>query len=69
MSENPKPIVRRERPPMGQRPMIGLRVPLALRASIGKWARSQPDNPNLSEATRRLIELGLQASKTTTGRS
>ena len=30
-----------------------------LRAAIVKWAASQPDFPSLSEATRRLIELGL----------
>ena len=30
-----------------------------LRAAIVKWAASQPDSPSLSEATRRLIELGL----------
>src|SRR5258708_5390996 len=31
----------------------------ALRASIVRWAEKQPDMPTLSEATRRLVELGL----------
>src|SRR5258705_13405748 len=30
-----------------------------LRASIVRWAEKQPDMPPLSEATRRLVELGL----------
>jgi hypothetical protein len=32
-----------------------------LRASIVKWAEKQADMPTLSEATRRLVELGLKA--------
>jgi len=34
-----------------------------MRASIIKWAESQPDTPTLSEAIRRLVELGLKAKK------
>lgn len=30
-----------------------------MRASVVKWAENQPDNPTLSEAIRRLVELGL----------
>jgi hypothetical protein len=32
-----------------------------LRASMVKWAEKQADMPTLSEATRRLVELGLKA--------
>ena len=30
-----------------------------MRASVVRWAESEPDNPSLSEAIRRLVELGL----------
>ena len=39
--------------------MVGFRVGPATRAAIIKWAESQPDQPTLSEAIRRLVELGL----------
>ena len=39
--------------------MIGLRASSELRASIEAWANSQDDTPKLSEAIRRLVELGL----------
>jgi hypothetical protein len=39
--------------------MMGFRASPVLRASIVKWAEDQPDMPTLSEATRRLVELGL----------
>jgi hypothetical protein len=39
--------------------MVGFRAPSVLRASIEKWAEHQPDLPSRSEATRRLVELGL----------
>jgi hypothetical protein len=39
--------------------MMGFRAAPVLRASIVKWAESQTDMPTLSEATRRLVELGL----------
>ena len=45
--------------PTGRDPMMGFRAALVLRAAIVKWAESQPDLPPLSEATRRLVELGL----------
>jgi hypothetical protein len=41
--------------------MMGFRAAPVLRASIVKWAENQPDVPTLSEATRRLVELGLKA--------
>jgi hypothetical protein len=30
-----------------------------MRASVVRWAESQSDNPSLSEAIRRLVEMGL----------
>ena len=30
-------------------------------AAIDKWRRHQPDLPNVSEAIRRLVEMGLKA--------
>jgi hypothetical protein len=41
--------------------MMGFRVSAALRTAIVKWAEQQPDMPKLSEAMRRLVELGLKA--------
>ena len=40
--------------------MMGFRAEPSLRAAIVRWAENQPDNPTLSEATRRLVELGLK---------
>ena len=39
--------------------MIGFRADPATRAAITRWAENQPDKPTLSEAIRRLVELGL----------
>jgi len=50
---------KRGRPATGRDPMMGFRAAPLLRASIVKWAENQPDMPSLSEATRRLVELGL----------
>jgi hypothetical protein len=47
------------RPASGVVPLAGFRAEPVLRASIVKWAEMQPDMPTLSEATRRLVELGL----------
>jgi hypothetical protein len=46
-------------PKTGIRPLMGFRADPAIRASIVRWAELQPDNPTLSEAIRRLVELGL----------
>jgi hypothetical protein len=43
--------------------MIGFRADAGLRADIEKWAKGQPDKPKLSEAVRRLVEIGLKAKK------
>jgi hypothetical protein len=39
--------------------MTALRLPPRLARAIQKWASGQDDEPNRSEAIRRLIELGL----------
>jgi hypothetical protein len=38
---------------------MGFRAAPKLRGSIVRWAENQPDAPALSEATRRLVEIGL----------
>jgi hypothetical protein len=38
---------------------MGFRADSIIRAAIVKWAEYQPDTPSLSEAIRRLVELGL----------
>jgi hypothetical protein len=48
------------RPRTGITPLIGFRADPVIRASIIRWAEKQPDSPSLSEAIRRLVELGLQ---------
>jgi hypothetical protein len=47
------------RPRTGIRPLMGFRADPAIRAAIVRWAEKQPDTPSLSEAIRRLVELGL----------
>jgi hypothetical protein len=47
------------RPRTGITPLMGFRADPATRASIVRWAETQPDMPSLSEAIRRLVELGL----------
>jgi hypothetical protein len=49
------------RPRSGITPLMGFRADPVIRASIVKWAEKQPDMPTLSEAIRRLVELGLKA--------
>ena len=39
--------------------MMGFRATDQLRGAIVKWAEKQPDMPKLSEAVRRLVEIGL----------
>jgi hypothetical protein len=49
----------RGRPATGQTPMMGFRADPLIRAEIVRWAENQPNKPTLSEAIRRLVELGL----------
>ncbi|MDR3486423.1 MAG: hypothetical protein P4M05_16130 [Bradyrhizobium sp.] len=52
---------KRGRPPTGKTPTIALRAPDEFRSSVEKWAARQSDQPSLSEAIRRLVEIGLKA--------
>ena len=47
------------RPRTGITPLMGFRADPKVRAEIVRWAEKQPDMPSLSEAIRRLVELGL----------
>ena len=38
---------------------MGFRASPVMRASVVRWAENQEDHPSLSEAIRRLVELGL----------
>ena len=51
------------RPATGTDPLMGFRAAPDVRAAIVKWAENQPDKPTLSEAIRRLVEIGLRAKK------
>jgi len=42
---------------------MGFRAAPEMRASVVRWAEDQPDQPTLSEAIRRLVEIGLKAKK------
>jgi len=63
----PNKIMKREvrskqkggRPAAGITPLIGFAADPIIRAAIVKWGENQPDKPTLSEAIRRLVELGL----------
>jgi hypothetical protein len=50
---------KRGRPATGKDPLMGFRASPEIRASIVRWAETEPDKPSLSEAIRRLVELGL----------
>jgi hypothetical protein len=42
---------------------MGFRADRATRSAIVRWAQQQSDTPTLSEAIRRLVEIGLKAKK------
>jgi hypothetical protein len=42
---------------------INMMAPITWLRKIDDWRRQQPDLPNISEAIRRLVELGLKAAK------
>ena len=54
---------KRGRPATGKDPLMGFRASPLMRASVVRWAENQPDIPTLSEAIRRLVEIGLVTSK------
>ena len=41
--------------------MIGVRLSKETRDAIKRWAATQHDKPKLSEATRRVIDIGLKS--------
>jgi hypothetical protein len=45
--------------------LVALRLPIETRQAVLAWAREQPGQPNLSEALRRLIDIGLGSVGTT----
>jgi hypothetical protein len=51
------------RPRTGIRPLMGFRADAATRAAIVRWSKNEPDKPSLSEAIRRLVDLGLARGK------
>jgi hypothetical protein len=53
------PKKKRGRPATGKDPVTALRLSPALTDAIEGWAARQHDEPNRSEAIRRLVELGL----------
>jgi hypothetical protein len=55
---------KRGRPATGKDPLMGFRVAPVMRASVVRWAENQPDQPTLSEAISRLVEIGLSTSET-----
>jgi hypothetical protein len=50
---------KRGRPTTSKDPLMGFRASSDIRAAIVKWAEAQPDTPTVSEAIRRLVEIGL----------
>jgi hypothetical protein len=42
---------------------IAIIAPLGWLAKVQAWRRAQDDMPNVSEAIRRLVEMGLDAAK------
>lgn len=53
----------RGRPATGKDPVTALRLAPALMKAIEAWASDQEDEPNRSEAIRRLVELGLKVKR------
>src|SRR5450631_1121287 len=53
------------RPATGKMPTLALRAPDEFRRSVERWATKQTDQPRLSEAIRRLVEIGLLSSTNT----
>ena len=55
--------------PTGIKPLVALQPSAELRRAIEKWAAGQTDSPSLSEAIRRLVELGLASARPAKQRS
>ena len=61
------PKKKRGRPATGKDPITALRLPPTLLAAVEAWAKMQVDDPNRSEAIRRLVEIGLGSAKIARG--
>jgi hypothetical protein len=48
--------------------LVALRLPIETRQAVLAWAKDQPGQPNLSEAIRRLIDMGLGSVGATSGK-
>ena len=57
------PKKKRGRPATGKDPITALRLPPTLLAAVEAWAKKQVDDPNRSEAIRRLVDIGLGSVK------
>jgi hypothetical protein len=53
---------KRGRPATGITPMIGIRLSADKRKAVEAWAKTALHKPSLSEAVRRLVELGLASA-------
>ena len=49
--------------------LVALRLPIETRQAVSAWAKDQPGQPNLSEAIRRLIDVGLGSVGTIPGKT
>ena len=49
--------------------LVALRLPIENRQAVLAWAKDQPGQPNLSEALRRLIDIGLGSAGATRGKT
>ena len=48
--------------------LVALRLPIETRQAVLAWGKDQPGQPNLSEAIRRLIDIGLGSVSRTPGK-
>ncbi|HKD24659.1 MAG TPA: hypothetical protein VKC66_01905 [Xanthobacteraceae bacterium] len=48
--------------------LVALRLPIETRQAVLAWGKDQPGQPNLSEAIRRLIDIGLGSVSGTPGK-
>lgn len=53
---------KRGRPATGKDPLMGFRASPEMRAAVERWAEDELDQPTLSEAIRRLVQIGLKAT-------
>lgn len=49
--------------PEGEPKRLNIVAPVSWVRKVDEWRRAQPDLPNASEAIRRLVEAGMEATK------